>query len=193
MRGEEIEISELQRKRTDDRREPRDRRRGRTGIGDKASTKTSLDQLQQRAQSESKASLFKPHGSVNWVRLLLNDTKIPKGQSAEATEMEVTRLAGTEGLQLGAGYTVVPDASSATLQNRTVIPALTIPVLEKRDFEFPPNTSRLCRSGFLMRFGCSSSVGAEANVTSFGYGVRPSASHNRACSRSVQPATRVGP
>ncbi len=81
--------------------------------------------------------LFKPHGSVNWVRIVANDSPIQKGQSATTTEREITNLAGREGLQLAEGYTVVADYNSGTLNGRAVVPALTIPVLEKRDFEFP--------------------------------------------------------
>ncbi len=92
----------------------------------------------ERYVSDKRFRLFKPHGSVNWVRALNDKGTLPVGLTWADTEREITNLAGsTSGLELSDTYTVIEEPAVGTIAGRIVVPALTIPVLEKRDFEFP--------------------------------------------------------
>lgn len=89
--------------------------------------------------------IFKPHGSVNWGRVVANDGGITKNQSAELTESNVLALAGSNGVQLSNEFFVADTAQLSTLNGRILLPSLTVPVQQKDDFECPPAHVELLR------------------------------------------------
>jgi hypothetical protein len=88
--------------------------------------------------TNEKLRLFKPHGSVNWARVIANDGGIVKNRAAIETEADVLSLAGQPGIELTNEYFVADTAKVATLNGRTLLPALTVPIQQKLDFECPP-------------------------------------------------------
>jgi hypothetical protein len=88
--------------------------------------------------ANEKLRLFKPHGSVNWGRVIANDVSITKNRSPEDTEAAVLDLAGKSGLELTNEYSVAETSSNPTVGGRTLLPALTVPIQQKLDFECPP-------------------------------------------------------
>jgi hypothetical protein len=87
--------------------------------------------------ANEKLRLFKPHGSVNWGRVIANDVSIIKNRGPEDTEAAVLDLAGKSGIELTNDYTVAETSSNPTVGGRTLLPALTVPIQQKLDFECP--------------------------------------------------------
>src|SRR5258708_30928129 len=72
------------------------------------------------------------------MRALNDKVTLPVVLTWADTEREITNLAGsTSGLELSDTYTVIEEPAVGTIAGRIVVPALTIPVLDKRAFEVP--------------------------------------------------------
>ena len=76
--------------------------------------------------------VFKPHGSVNWVRTLSDNTGV---EAAGNVEQSIIALGHR--VQLATGFHLMADPSQITLEGRYVFPALALPVNTKVAFECP--------------------------------------------------------
>src|SRR6266566_1353949 len=76
--------------------------------------------------------VFKPHGSVNWVRTLSDNTGVEAGPNAERSIIALGHR-----LPLAPGFHLMADPSQITLEGRHVFPALALPVNTKLRFECP--------------------------------------------------------
>ena len=89
--------------------------------------------------SDERLRVFKPHGSVNWGRVVANDTTIrDQAPNPEATERNLLELAGREDIQLTNEYFVADTSANGKMNGRVIVPALTVPIQKKLDFECPP-------------------------------------------------------
>ena len=89
--------------------------------------------------SNEKLRLFKPHGSVNWGRIVANDMTIRDlALNPGATERNLLELAGREDIQLTNEYFVADTSAIGAMNGRVMVPALTVPIQRKLDFECPP-------------------------------------------------------
>ena len=77
--------------------------------------------------------VFKPHGSVNWVRTLSDNTRVEAGPNAERSIIALGPR-----VPLAPGFHLMADPSQPQLEGRYVFPALALPVNTKVDFECPP-------------------------------------------------------
>jgi hypothetical protein len=84
--------------------------------------------------------IFKPHGSVNWVRIVENKIEAEHGPYAEH---EIIGL-GQE-LRLSPGHHI-SDAGETSFEGKWIYPAIAIPVEHKSVFECPENHLQKLRS-----------------------------------------------
>lgn len=74
--------------------------------------------------------VFKPHGSVNWVRMLSDNTGV-------GGNVEQSIIALGHRVPLAPGFHLQADLSQLTLDGRYVFPALALPVNTKANFACP--------------------------------------------------------
>ena len=80
--------------------------------------------------------LFKPHGSANWGRVMVN-ARGGLGGDGQSVERAAVEFAGNGTLELTNDYVVCDTRSIALSGDRLLLPALTVPIQRKQDFEFP--------------------------------------------------------
>jgi len=79
--------------------------------------------------------LFKPHGSINWVRPVASHVDLP--ESADVRQIEHKIIGLGKKLALSPGQHLVTAGDSGKLEGHYTYPAIALPVETKNEFEFP--------------------------------------------------------
>jgi hypothetical protein len=96
-----------------------------------------LDSVDQYTDG-SGVALFKPHGSVNWIRVVGDDRSLNEHMDPRAIEDALLAKASMDALEPEEEFHVISRRNAFwTPSNRVGIPALTIPALSKAAFECP--------------------------------------------------------
>jgi len=111
--------------------------------------------------------VFKPHGSVNWVRTLGDEM----GVKADNPEPSIIALGHR--VELAPGFHLMADPSQPRLEGHYVFRALALPVNTKLTSSAHPNTSHNCSLTFLSSRSCWLLGGARRSRTSWSSGNSP--------------------
>ncbi len=94
--------------------------------------------------SRSDLQVFKPHGSINWVRAVAGDLDI--SPTASQSQIEHALIGLGKKLVLRPGQHLVSSTDSGRLEGHFTYPAIALPVETKNDFEFPEAHLKKLRS-----------------------------------------------
>jgi len=88
--------------------------------------------------------VFKPHGSINWVRVVADYVDIPG--AANHSQIAHALIRQGKKLALRPGQHLVPSGDPGMLEGHYTYPAIALPVETKNEFEFPESHLKKLRS-----------------------------------------------
>ena len=93
--------------------------------------------------SRADFQVFKPHGSINWVRVVDSFLEIPP--TADQSQIAHALIRRGKNLALRSGQHFVASGDPGMLEGHYTYPAIALPVETKNEFEFPDEHLRKLR------------------------------------------------